>query len=450
MKETNLNPIWKCPIGAIKGWNDEKKGVLRATGIQYATAERFEMPTAKSIKADGIIEATEWSPASPQPKDEFTEYLINQDYREMKVDEHCQYLSVTIPSNTDATDKLPVMIWIHGGSYVTGAGDYPIYDPAVLVREEQVIVVTVTYRLGLLGYLGSEESTPANLGLLDQIEALKWVKQNIAGFGGNPENITVFGESAGGDAAAHLMISEGTEGLFNKVIIQSAPFGLMPAPKEMKALMLEEKKKVSVDDPLEKVAEVQASIQEIVKPFGLKSSMPFSVQYGEFPLPNEEDLNHEWEKAAAHIGILVGNNNRELAPFVPYIPVLDQLTNTPVFGKYLSEVSIKYLTRKIYKSGVENFVRRHSLAGGSGYKYEISGGAPRNQLAGGHASEIPYLFENEELWEGSPILDGITWGKFHRQGQVLRQIWGVFAKTGQIKPVHVDGLIRIEKISSKV
>ncbi|MFJ1626571.1 carboxylesterase family protein [Marinilactibacillus psychrotolerans] len=448
MKETNLNPIWKCPIGAIKGWNDEKKGVLRATGIKYATAPRFEAPTAEPANTDKIVEATKWSPASPQPKDELTDYLINQESREMKVDEHCQYLSVTTPKDTSFSDNLPVMVWIHGGSYVTGAGDYPIYDPAVLVREQRVIVVTVTYRLGLLGYLGSKESTPANLGLLDQIEALKWVKQNIAGFGGNPENITVFGESAGGDAAAHLMIAKGTEGLFNRAIIQSAPFGLLPAPKEMKAVMLEEKKKISADDSLEKVAEVQADIQEKVKPFGLKSSMPFGVQYGEFPLPNEDDLEHEWNKAARRIEILVGNNKRELAPFIPYIPVLNKLTKTPFIGKYLAKASIKFLTKKIYKSGVEEFTRRHHLGGGSGYKYEISGGAPRNQLAGGHASEIPYLFENEELWEGSPILDGITWEKFHRQGQVLRQIWGVFAKTGQIKPVHVDGLIKVKKISS--
>lgn len=448
MKETNLNPIWKCPIGAIKGWNDEKKGVLRATGIKYATAPRFEAPTAVLAKSDRIVEATKWSPASPQPKDELTDYLINQESREMKVDEHCQYLSVTTPKDTSFSDNLPVMVWIHGGSYVTGAGDYPIYDPAVLVREQHVIVVTVTYRLGLLGYLGSKDSTPANIGLLDQIEALKWVKQNIAGFGGNPDNITVFGESAGGDAAAHLMIAKGTEGLFNRAIIQSAPFGLLPAPKEMKTVMLEEKKKISADDSLEKVAEVQAHIQDKVKPFGLKSAMPFGVQYGEYPLPNEEDLDHEWKKAAKHIEILVGNNKRELAPFIPYIPVLNKLTKTPFIGKYLSKASIKFLTKKIYKSGVEEFTRRHHLGGGSGYKYEISGGAPRNQLAGGHASEIPYLFENEELWEGSPILDGITWGKFHRQGQVLRQIWGVFAKTGQIKPVHVDGLIKVKKISS--
>lgn len=448
MNDTNLNPTWNCSMGTIRGWNDEKKGVLRATGIKYATAPRFEAPTAEPANTDRIVEATKWSPASPQPKDELTDYLINQESREMKVDEHCQYLSVTTPKDTSFSDNLPVMVWIHGGSYVTGAGDYPIYDPAVLVREQRVIVVTVTYRLGLLGYLGSKESTPANLGLLDQIEALKWVKQNIAGFGGNPENITVFGESAGGDAAAHLMIAKGTEGLFNRAIIQSAPFGLLPAPKEMKAVMLEEKKKISADDSLEKVAEVQADIQEKVKPFGLKSSMPFGVQYGEFPLPSEDDLDHEWKKAAKRIEILVGNNKRELAPFIPYIPVLNKLTKTPFIGKYLAKASIKFLTKKIYKSGVEEFTRRHHLGGGSGYKYEISGGAPRNQLAGGHASEIPYLFENEELWEGSPILDGITWGKFHRQGQVLRQIWGVFAKTGQIKPVHVDGLIKVKKISS--
>lgn len=154
----------------------------------------------------------------------------------MEFDEHCQRLSDTAPMDTKPNNDLSVMVWIHGDSYETGAGegDDPMYNPAALVREQHIIVVTVTYRLGLFGYLGSEKSTSANLGLLDQIEALRWIKQNISSFGGNPENVTVFGQSAGGDAVAHLMISNGAERLFNRVIIQSVPFGILRDRNKMK------------------------------------------------------------------------------------------------------------------------------------------------------------------------------------------------------------------------
>ncbi len=97
-------------------------------------------------------------------------------------------------------DKRPVMVWIHGGSYVFGAGDAAIYDARALVEEQGVIVVSVTYRLGLLGFLGGSGGRAANVGLLDIIEALRWVKANIAAFGGDTDNITLFGQSAGGDA----------------------------------------------------------------------------------------------------------------------------------------------------------------------------------------------------------------------------------------------------------
>lgn len=448
MNDTEMSPIWNCPCGTVQGWYDEEKNVLRATGIRYATAERFEKPVAEP-KTDKIIEAKKWSPASPQPRDEYTERLLNKESRRMEIDEQCQYLSVTVPENTESDDKLPVMVWIHGGAYVTGGGDYPIYDPAVLASEQQVIVVTVTYRLGLLGYLGSKDTTPANLGLLDQIEALKWVKQNIASFGGNPENTTVFGESAGGDAIAHLMISEGTKGLFNRAIIQSAPFGVVPKPELMTMLMLEKKKQITKNTSLEKILEVQTDIEDKVKPFGVKSSMPFGVQYGEFPLPSEENVEQAWKEAAEDIEVLVGHNNRELAPFIRYIAGLNKLSKAPVIGKYIFKISTRLLTKQVYSNGVEQFTKRHRRGGGRGYKYTISGGAQGNNLAGGHASEIPLLFENHDLWEQSPILDGTTWDKFHRQGLALRNIWGEFARTGKIKPIHIQGLIRVESITKK-
>ncbi|MFX6461500.1 carboxylesterase family protein, partial [Acinetobacter baumannii] len=88
-----------------------------------------------------------------------------------------------------------------------------------------LIVVSITYRLGLFGFLGGNEERPANLGLFDIMESLKWIQKNIHSFGGNPENITLFGQSSGGDAIAHLMISEGIDGLFKRAIIHSAPLG---------------------------------------------------------------------------------------------------------------------------------------------------------------------------------------------------------------------------------
>ncbi|WP_165689049.1 carboxylesterase family protein, partial [Mycobacteroides abscessus] len=99
------------------------------------------------------------------------------------------------------------------------------------------VFVSVTFRLGILGFLGDGESVPANLGLLDLAESLRWVQRNIAAFGGDPDLVTVFGQSAGGDAAAHLMISEGTAGLFRRAIIQSAPLGLSRGRARMNRAM---------------------------------------------------------------------------------------------------------------------------------------------------------------------------------------------------------------------
>ena len=105
----------------------------------------------------------------------------------------------TCPEKLAEGEKLPVIVWIHGGSYEVGCGTLPTTDAGTWVKEQNIIVVSVSYRLGLFGFLGNTETRPPNLGLLDIIEALKWIKKNIESFGGNSNNITLFGQSSGGD-----------------------------------------------------------------------------------------------------------------------------------------------------------------------------------------------------------------------------------------------------------
>lgn len=113
------------------------------------------------------------------------------------------------------------MFWIHGGGYVSGTGDDTEYGPLFLVRQD-VVLVTINYRLEVFGFLNLEsEDVPGNAGMKDQVAALRWVKKNIANFGGDPDNITIFGESAGGASTSYHLISPMSKGLFKRAIVQS-------------------------------------------------------------------------------------------------------------------------------------------------------------------------------------------------------------------------------------
>ena len=145
-------------------------------------------------------------------------------------DEDCLFLNVYTPGgkkNRHEHDDLPVMVWIHGGSLVTGSGG--LYDPTPLVTKGNVIVVTINYRLGALGFLAhpaldSEGHLNANYGLMDQQFALQWVQRNIEAFGGDPERVTIFGESAGGLSVYSHLASPTAAGLFHRAIAQSGAY----------------------------------------------------------------------------------------------------------------------------------------------------------------------------------------------------------------------------------
>ena len=136
--------------------------------------------------------------------------------------EDCLYLWVYTPSISNSTSSLPVFVWIHGGAFEIGSGSFSNYGPDRLIKGNDIVIVSLNYRLGLFGFLslGSSE-VPGNMGLLDQVMALNWIQRNIKNFGGDPNMITIAGESAGSYSVLYHMLSPLSKGLFHRVIAQS-------------------------------------------------------------------------------------------------------------------------------------------------------------------------------------------------------------------------------------
>ena len=183
-------------------------------GIPFATAERFQAPI--DIESwNGELDATTRGPICPQVPG-MLEMMLGFDASTMNED--CLNLNVFTPVNNEAA-ALPVLVWIHGGAYTNGSGSIAWYDGTSL-SSRGTVVVTINYRLGALGFLGD-----GNYGTLDMISALRWVRKNIASFGGDARNVTIFGESAGGSAVISLMSSTETSGLFHKAWAMSPSIG---------------------------------------------------------------------------------------------------------------------------------------------------------------------------------------------------------------------------------
>ncbi|XP_026739974.1 esterase FE4-like [Trichoplusia ni] len=196
--------------GILSGKTSTDGSFFEYVGIPYATtnsSSRFKAPLPPP-SWEGVYQAIDEIYQCPQPS---PIGIIGS--------EDCLKINVYVPTLSDS--PLPVMVYIHGGAFLIGSGGKFIYAPDYLVKRD-IILVTFNYRLGALGFicLGIKEA-PGNAGLKDQIAALRWVKKNIAAFGGDPDNITLFGQSAGATSSSMLLASEATKGLFHKVIIQS-------------------------------------------------------------------------------------------------------------------------------------------------------------------------------------------------------------------------------------
>ncbi|WP_370581406.1 carboxylesterase family protein [Mycetocola sp. JXN-3] len=416
------------PCGPITAVVDDD--VIRARGIRYATASRFAAPVPAADHIEPFLAETP-APASPQfPSPALTE-VLGAGANPGVQDEDCQRLSITMPIDLLPGEHVPVMVWIHGGSYLTGCGDIAVMDPRPLVAEQRVIVVTVTYRLGILGFLGDPDgdpARPANLGLLDIITALRWVRRNIAAFGGDTGRITAFGQSAGADAIAHVMTLPEAPELFSRAILQSAPFGIRHHRLEMSRALFEAARSLSPETPLAELMARQPEVVEVGRGFGLRGGMAFGCQYGLNPLPAEENIEAAWDSTAPNIDVLVGHTAEETRLFIAALPKLARAVTTPVVGPLLAKAATNALTRRVYGKESRSFARRHVAAGGRAHHYVISWSAPGNPLGSAHTIDLPLLFGDQQAWVTAGILTGVTWSEIEAAARRVRRVWGAFAR----------------------
>ena len=432
-------------------------GLTVYRGLPYAlppVGERRWTPPQPPAAWTGVRRAATFSPSCVQPLSGPTNLYADDPKR---MSEDCLYLNVWTP---DHARGAPVMVWIHGGAFSGGNLSTPLYD-GVGLASRGVVVVTINYRLGILGFLAhpdlsaeSPRHVSGNYGLLDQIEALRWVKANIAAFGGDPSNVTIFGESAGGLAVIDLVTSPQAKGLFSKAIAESAylvtnpelhkaRFGL-PSAEAIGALTAQA---MGAPD-LRHLRAMNAT--DLVKASLAVKYIPLPTIDG-YVLPHQ--LVETFDKGEQNpVPILIGFNAgevRSLRALLPPIPATSADYERQVRAKFgdLADAYLKlYPSTNVEQSVLaasrdglygwtaERLAKTQTALGQPAYLYVFDHGYPAEgpNLQAFHASEIPFVFG--EVGTGAAL--PVNWPKPPNTpeevalSRSMTDYWTSFARTG--------------------
>lgn len=448
-------PMVDAPAGRMQGLSRNGVDVFR--GVPFARPPVGDLrwrPPEPLPRWTGVRDATRFGAACMQPPSPF--------YDHPAVSEDCLFLNIQAPAGAR---NAPVIVWIHGGSLVSGAGSEPIFDGAAFARRG-VVVVSINYRLGALGWMAhpglsaeSPDNISGNYGLMDQIQALRWVQQNIAAFGGDAANVTIAGESAGALSVAFLMAAPPARGLFRRAIAQSAYMITLPPLRDgdfadwpdAEALGVTLARDLGATD----VAALRVlSAEAIVEGAGRTRYFPLGTVDGRW-LPRQlVDVFDRGEQAPTPI--LAGYNEGEIRSLRFLLP-----PPPPDAASYVSEIRARYgdladaflarypadaitdsmlaTTRDaLYGWTAERLVAKQTALGAPGFLYYFDHGYPAAEAAGFrafHGAEVPFVFgtvaSTPSYWPAIPDT-----AQERRLSDAMLGYWATFAATGR---PHADG-----------
>ena len=462
-------PATTTEFGQIRGYihND----ITTFKGIPYAQAKRFEA-AVNPTKWEGIKSTTMYGPVAPllNPttaiQDE-SEFVFDHDWG--FPNEDCLSLNVWTPQATTAK-KRPVLFWIHGGGFTTGSShELPSYDGENLAKKGDVVVVSINHRLNVLGFLdlsahGEKYKHSANNSILDMVKALEWVKNNIENFGGDPNNVTIFGQSGGGAKVTTLMAMPKAKGLFHKAINQSGSFRTAMLEKEDTQAIATETLKIlglnttNVDSiqniPFEVLAEASGKALKVVgaqmKAAG-KPVIGFGLNWG--PSRDGTDLPYQLSSKEAlavskDIPFLIGTAKNEFAPFanMRFVGASDETIMKHIQDTYKDKADAYVkAVKKAYPNdteakdlldvdtmfrpgAVQEANDKSGLNGAPVYMYLFTWQSPvfDGKYKALHCMELPFVFDNIDL------ANKMTGGgeEAHQLADKMSSAWLNFAKTG--------------------
>ncbi len=417
------SPITSTQNGLVLG--RAKNGVLLFNGIPYAEPpvgdRRFKRPVSPA-SWDDIRDATRFGPAAPQlPSGGRTDAVP------VNWNEDCLFLNVCTPGVDQ--QKRPVLVWIHGGAYRSGQGAVPWYNGISFALNGDIVVVSINYRLGALGFtdlsrFGDDYATSGINGICDQIKALEWVRDNISGFGGDPSKVTIAGESAGGFSVATLLGCEQAQGLFHRAIPQSGAthhtltdeVGKVVADLLMDELGVEsiaELKSASALDILKAQARADERYNQMNIGSGVQAFYP--VEQNEvLPIPLRESIR---SGVGASVPVLTGTNKDENTLFVTEkISSERLLRQAEAYGRKSlvdayreilpgateTELAIELGTDFTFKIPAIRHVEDRVAKGADTWMYQFDWESRNALLKATHALEIPFVFNTLT----SPGVDG--------------------------------------------
>jgi para-nitrobenzyl esterase len=445
-----------------------KQGVLRGTtedgvyvwkGIRYAKPPvnelRFKLPQpAESWQ--GVRDAVAYGNIAPQPE--------NMLASKGSMSEDCLFLNVW--ASPEKTTNKPVMFWIHGGGFSLGAGSDEMYNGSKLCKKGDVIIVSFNYRLGPLGFMYLDHLNndslkfENNLGLYDQAAALRWVVENIAAFGGDPNNITIFGESAGANSVLSQMASPVSKGKFQKAIVQSAAAYAEMNKTEAAKMSNDFLKLLNInEDNVSKLLTVSVDslihagnvlFENVVKNVG--AVITFAPVYGTdfLPLPVNDAIANG---SAKNVSLMIGTNRDEVNLFTKTKPALVKPTEAtmeklmasygngnslneikPLYPKYPSSASIlSMLSDAIFHLPANNVAATQSaFAPVYFYRFDWTSFPIRLiKLGACHGMELPFVFNSFHSSQGKLILKAAANRKVNQLSEKMQSAWLSFAQTGK-------------------
>lgn len=425
--------------GAVQGY--EHDGLLVFKGIPYAKAARFHSPEEADAWT-GVLDASSYGFVCPLLQNDRPRGELYVPHRFWPMNENCLNLNIWTPGLDSG--KRPVLVWLHGGGYTAGSSiEHIAYDGANMSRLGNVVVVSINHRLNLLGYFdlsdfGEEYVNSGNAGGDDIIASLRWIRDNIASFGGDPDNVTLFGQSGGGAKITTLLQSPAADGLYAKGIIMSGVIGPVLADadgsgRELAEAILRELRLRTVRD-LE-TADYAALAGAYLKVLpGLKQEGKYT---GGCPHPNDfylgDPLRRGFRPETSHVPLMVGSVFGEFTSFspIPYdrenLPEAEQaaiIRNTwgdepadaliPLFRQAYPERSLIDLLRLdfIFRAPEIQYIAERSRLNRSTWSYLFNMDQP---IDGGntpwHCCDIPYVFHNIDLVEyphGTSAEEGLS------------------------------------------